>query len=117
MIFVNFNYLKRHHDITNFKRLLGLTNNISKIFDFLVYASVDDENDILYNPNTEDVKNLMRIIEYSEPKDLADHKKKTLEGISHFDYYCAVAAKTFKSTNFIEQIGDYLSWTMYYKDK
>lgn len=114
---VNFKYLKKYHEESNFKRLFVLANGLSKIFDFLYISSMDDPNDIFYNPNENDINLLMNCVEFSEPKNLLEHKKMLLDGISHFDYYCAVVAKAFKSTNVFEQVSDFLVWAMYYKDK
>ena len=76
MIDVNLKYLSQYPEESNFKMIFILSSYLSKIFDLMYSASLDDKNDILYNrDNDNDIDLLLTHLNFSEPKDLVEHRK------------------------------------------
>ena len=58
-----------------------LSSYLSKLFDFLYAASLDDKEDILYlGEKSPDLNLLLSHLNFSEPNDSVEHKKATLKG-------------------------------------
>ena len=82
MIDVNLKYLAQYPEESNFKMIFILSSYLSKLFDLVYSAALDNPKDILYSPeNKEDIDILMKYVDFSVPKDLVDHRKRTLDGM------------------------------------
>lgn len=96
--------------------LLRLASLLSKQFDSLYAASIDDPDDIFYQTTeTEDVALLMNAITYHEPYDKEDHFQR-MENLKNLIYFALSAgSKALSKDNLFTQVTSGLVYAAYYK--
>lgn len=119
MISVSLELLEKEDISKNRKLFIVMSHRLSRQFDFIYSAALNNPNDIFYNrdPENEDLLALLKVVDFSMPEEIQKHKENTLKGIEDFHYAIAIAQRGFKHKNIVSQIFISARWAIYYKFK
>ena len=95
------------------------THKLSRLFDLMYGAILDDPKSIFYMTDSTNPELLMLTewMEFEMPEDIESHKEKTTKGVEDFYWTISIAQRGFRHETFAVQLASAAKWTVYYKLK
>ena len=109
--------LKLKYRINYLYKYYCTTHKLSRLFDLMYGAILDDPNSVFYSsdPNNPDLLALTEWMDFEMPADVQSHIEKTSKGVEDFYWTISIAQRGFRHEKLAVQIASAAKWTVYYK--